>query len=248
MLSIITVTYNAEKHIERTIRSVLVQSYSDIEYIIIDGKSTDRTVEIAKKFPNFQIISEQDCGLYDAMNKGLRLATGDFVWFVNAGDEIFAPDTAQNIADALAKNPEADIIYGQSLIVDENGKPLGERHKIAPEFLTKNSFLNGLVVCHQSILVRKNIAQEYKLKYRVSADYDWVLNAVSRSKKNIYMDEYLSKFMIAGVSAVNRKKSWQERFLIMKKHFGLCKTLFAHGIIVLKYPFSRKCWINDLKI
>ncbi|MDR2684094.1 MAG: glycosyltransferase, partial [Prevotellaceae bacterium] len=101
MLSIITVTYNAEKHIERTLKSVINQTYSEIEYIIIDGKSTDKTLEKISKYKNskFKIISEHDNGLYDAMNKGLRLATGDFVWFINAGDAIFASDTTKKIAD-----------------------------------------------------------------------------------------------------------------------------------------------------
>jgi glycosyltransferase involved in cell wall biosynthesis len=226
-------------------QSVANQSFKDFEYIIIDGNSKDKTLEIINNFQslpeNFKGLCEPDSGLYDAMNKGLAMATGEFVWFINAGNAIYSPYTLEKINSEISNlKSQIDIIYGQSLIVNENGKPLGERHKIAPKILTKNSFLNGLVVCHQSILVRREIAQNYNLNYTVSADYDWVLNAFEKSQENLYIDDYLSKFMTSGISAQKRKLSWKERFKIMKNHFGLLKTLFAHILIILKYPFSRK--------
>jgi glycosyltransferase involved in cell wall biosynthesis len=243
--SIITVTYNAERFIEKTIQSVINQTYSDFEYIIVDGQSTDKTLEkiqnLKPQIPNLKLLSETDSGLYDAMNKGLALATGDFVWFINAGDEIFSDNTLQNIVNKFSiLNSPFSIIYGQSLIIDEKGNPLGERHKIAPKILSKNSFLNGLVVCHQSILVRREIASQYNLNYKVSADYDWTITAVSQSQGNLYIDDYLSKFMTSGISSIHRKRGLIERFTIMKKHFGLVRTLFSHFVIVIKYPFTRK--------
>lgn len=247
-ISVITITFNAEQFLEETMRSVLKQIYTDIEYIIVDGKSTDGTVGIIKSFEaemraksiEFRWISEPDRGLYDAMNKGLRMATGDFVWFVNAGDQIFDSTIAQKVADAIAVNEQADVVYGQTLIIDQNGIPCGERHKIAPKNLQFKSLLNGLVVCHQSILVRRSIAPNYNLQYRYSADYDWVCGVLEQSRCNVYVDGYLSKFMISGISAKNRKASWLERYRIMRRHFGLIRTLAAHFVIVLKYPFSRQ--------
>jgi len=253
-ISIITITYNAEKFLEKTILSVLHQTCKDFEHIIVDGASNDRTMEIIKNYElrikrrefievkpeQFRWVSEPDSGLYDAMNKGIDLATGDFVWFVNAGDLIYEEHTIQNIVNAYAKAPMSDIIYGQSLIIDEHGKALGERHKIAPKQLTKNDLLQGLVVCHQSILVKKTIVPKYDLKYKICADYDWTIRAVEKSKVNHYVDQYISKFLIAGVSSQQRKKAWIERFNIMKKEFGWCKTILAHLIIILKYPFTRK--------
>ena len=247
-ISVITITFNAEQFLGETMQSVLKQTYTDIEYIIVDGKSTDGTVGIIKSFEaemkaksiEFRWISEPDRGLYDAMNKGLGMATGDFVWFVNAGDQIYDSTIAQKVADAIAVNEQADVVYGQTLIIDQNGIPCGERHKIAPKNLQFKSLLNGLVVCHQSILVRRSIAPNYNLQYRYSADYDWVCGVLNQSRCNVYVDGYLSRFMISGISAKNRKASWVERYKIMCSHFGLIRTLAAHLVIVLKYPFSRQ--------
>ena len=247
-LTVITITFNAERFLRKTIQNVLAQTYLNMEYIIVDGKSTDGTVGIIKeceeefsaKGIDLKWISEPDKGLYDAMNKGLRMATGDFVWFINAGDKIYDNTTAQRVADALADNAGADVVYGQTLIIDQNDEPCGERHKIAPNNLELKHMLNGLVVCHQSIVVRKEIAPIYDLRYRYSADYDWVCGVLEQSRKNIYIDGYLSKFMQSGISAKNRKASWIERYKIMCHHFGIVRTLLAHIAIVIKYPFSRQ--------
>ena len=257
-VTVITITYNAERFLKNTIESVINQSNKEFEYLIIDGASKDGTADIirlydntlyasfeeAEKrnpvfFPQICWISESDKGLYDAMNKGLHLAKGDFVWFINAGDKIYDNTTMQKIVDTVDANPDSDVIYGQSLIINEDESVRGERHKIAPKVLTRKSLLNGLVVCHQSILVRRDIAPDYDIQYRISADYDWVCKVLAKSRQNCYIDNYISRFMIAGVSAQQRKKSWTERYHIMKKHFGLPSTLWAHLKIVAKYPFSH---------
>lgn len=254
VVSIITITYNADKVLEKTMQSVLQQKDCSIEYILVDGNSKDQTVEIIRRFEkeiaegkydcvkssDFRYVSEPDKGLYDAMNKGMLMATGDFVWFINAGDKIFSDNTVEKIETQYKLNPASDVIYGQSLMIDEDDQPLGERHKIAPANLKKKHLLNGLVVCHQSILVRKSIAPLYDLQYRISADYDWTAKVLAVSKHNLFIDDYISRFMISGLSAQHRKKSWNERFRIMKKNFGLCRTLWAHFIIIMKYPFTRK--------
>lgn len=254
MISVITITYNAEHVLEKTMQSVLMQQKCNIEYILVDGNSKDNTIDIIRKFEkdiaegkyncitssNFRYISEPDSGLYDAMNKGLQMAVGDFVWFINAGDKIYSNDTIEKIESQLKANPDADVIYGQSIMIDENDNVLGERHKIAPANLKQRHLLKGLVVCHQSILVKKTIAPLYELKYKISSDYDWTNKVLKASKCNLYIDDYISRFMIAGLSSVRRKESLKERFGIMKKHFGLIPTLFAHFVILIKYPFTRK--------
>ena len=243
MISIITITYNAEKWLERTMQSVLAQTCTDYEYIIVDGASKDGTVDIVRRLePQFKgrlsWKSEPDKGLYDAMNKGIARAKGDFLWFMNAGDEIYAPDTLTHVAAAATE--ETDIVYGKACIVNAEGLKVSEHHKVTPPNLQRKHLLNGLVVSHQAILVRCSIAGTYNKDYRICADYDWVVRAVTASRKNTYLDEYLCKFLTEGVSKKQRKRAWKERFHIMCAHFGVLRTLWAHVVIALKYPFSIK--------
>ena len=243
MISIITITYNAERWLERTTQSVLAQTCTDYEYIIVDGASKDGTVDIIKRLePQFKgrlsWKSEPDKGLYDAMNKGIERAKGDFVWFMNAGDEIYGADTLAHII--AAADAETDIIYGKACIVNAEGVKVSEHHKLTPPDLQRKHLLNGLVVSHQAIIVRKSIAGKYDTNYRICADYDWVVRAVSTSRRNVYLDEYLCKFLTEGVSQKQRKRAWKERFRIMCEHFGWPQTLWAHFLIALRYPFSIK--------
>ena len=123
VLSVITIVYNNVRDIERTMLSVLNQTYHAIEYIVIDGASTDGTLDIIKQYKNriTKLISEKDKGIYDAMNKGLAIATGDYVIFMNSGDEFYATDT---VAKVFASAPDADIYYGETeMIDDERRKP-----------------------------------------------------------------------------------------------------------------------------
>jgi glycosyltransferase involved in cell wall biosynthesis len=252
-ISIISVTFNAGQFLEKTILSILNQDCSDFEYIIIDGNSTDNTLDIIQNHESkisqgeytlgpehFHWMSEADKGLYDAMNKGLKMAKGEYVWFINAGDKIHSNNTLHGIIECLNQNPSCDVLYGKSLMIDQEDKILGNMRKTAPKGLTKKSLLKGLVVCHQAILVKKEITPFYNLQYRIASDYDWVINILGISQQNIYIDNYLSNYMVSGISSKNETKAWKERFLIMKKHFGLCSTLWAHFIIILKYPFTRK--------
>ena len=252
-LSIITVTFNAALTLEKTMLSVLEQSCHDYEYLIVDGGSQDGTLEVLNqmmervKVGEFGIqpeqlrwISEPDKGLYDAMNKGMGLARGAFVWFINSGDKIYSIDTVRQVVEALGNEPDADVVYGQSIIVDENDQILGERHRIAPAKLTKKSLLDGLVVCHQSVVVRRTMAPAYNLDYKLTSDYDWMCRVLDVSRKNVYIDAYLSKFQSAGLSSQKRKQSLKERFVIMKRHFGLLPTLWSHLLILLKYPFVTR--------
>jgi glycosyltransferase involved in cell wall biosynthesis len=258
-VTVITITYNAERFLKSTIESVVNQSCKDFEYLVIDGDSKDGTRDIICQYSNCHYasyedamhrkgevnglihwISEPDKGLYDAMNKGIHLAKGDFVWFINAGDKIFDDETMQTVVNVIDRDSDCDVVYGQSIIIDEGGNVKGERHKIAPANLCKKSLLNGLVVCHQSILVRREIAPDYDLQYCISSDYDWVCNVLGESRRNSYIDDYISCFMTDGLSSKHRKKAWWERYLIMKKHFGFLATFWAHVKIVVKYPLSRK--------
>ena len=150
--SIITVTYNAEAVLEDTILSVISQTYHHIEYIIIDGASKDRTLSIAERYRDriTQIVSEPDKGLYDAMNKGINLATGDYLCFLNAGDSFHEDDTLQQMVHTLGIGELPDVIYGETALVNKERHFLRMRRLSAPEVLTWKSFKQGMLVCHQA--------------------------------------------------------------------------------------------------
>ena len=167
-ISIITVVYNAVGLLERTINSVLAQTYPHIEYIIIDGASTDGTLSIIEKYRTkiHTIISEKDKGIYDAMNKGLHNATGGYVLFLNAGDELYSTTTLQEI---FSLSPNADVYYGNTKVIDELGKELGNRRHTPPKQLTWTSLKYGMCVSHQSFIAKRTLCDDYNLQYRIAA-------------------------------------------------------------------------------
>ena len=240
--TIITVTYNASRWLERTILSILSQSYPNIEYIIIDGASTDGTIDIIKQYaPGISFwISEPDEGIYSAMNKGLHHATGDYVCFINAGDTLSNADTLQRIAMKIGKKKQLpDILYGETAIVDENGKRLGMRRLKTPKKLTWKSFRMGMLICHQSFIVKREIAPEYDLAYRLSADYDWCIRCLKQAT-NIYNTHLiLSHFLEAGISTTQRKASLKERYAIMCKYYGKFATVLLHVWFALRFYWAK---------
>lgn len=229
LISVITVTYNAESTLPPTLRSVEAQTFGDFEYIVIDGASKDSTVALARACPKAQVFSEPDRGLYDAMNKGLHHARGRYVLFLNSGDSLFDANTLQTYADAIAAAPvEPGIVYGQTRLVDADRRYVGERHLLAPENLTFRSFLNGMEVCHQAMLVRRDLAPDYDLNYRYSADYDWACKILKRSPLNVYIPGYVADYLSEGMTTANRRASLLERFRSMRSHYGLLPTLRTH--------------------
>ena len=240
--SIITVTYNAASVIVPTLESVRAQTYSNYEYILVDGGSKDDTVAIAKAsgIEFAHIISERDKGIYDAMNKGIALATGDYLCFLNAGDAFYAPDTLQTIADAIADEKELpDVLYGETAEVDENRNFVRMRRLQAPERLDWRSFRNGMLVCHQAFYARREIAPMYDLKYRLSADVDWCIKVMKRSKKMVNVNATVVNYLQNGISLQYHRKSLMERFNIMSKHYGLLPTVGRHIWFVVRAIVKR---------
>ncbi len=171
-VSVITVVWNGAAELEKTLSNLtaLECSAAELELVVIDGGSTDGTREVMERFGNRIAygVSEPDGGLYDAMNKGIRAATGDYLWFVNAGDTVWERDALTRIFGAGLPTG-ADIYYGETLVTDEAGRPLGLRKKPLPHRgLTWRSLERGMVVCHQSFLVRRAIAPLYDTeRYRL---------------------------------------------------------------------------------
>lgn len=230
LFSIITITYNAASTIPATLRSVEEQTCKLYEYIVIDGASTDNTVNLAKDaaIDNMTIISERDRGLYDAMNKGLGLAKGDYVIFLNAGDSFHSQNTLQLIADTVMDNDYPGIVYGQTQIVDASRHRLGDRHLKAPSVLTLDSFKDGMVVCHQAFIVLRKLVDNYDTRYRYSADFEWCIRCLQRSHRNCYIDRILIDYLFEGVTTANHKASLWERFKIMCHYFGVLPTVGRH--------------------
>ena len=249
-ITIITVTYQAAAVLQRTLDSVSRQTYQDIEHLIIDGASKDDTVKIAKayqeKVPYPVIIqSEPDHGLYDAMNKGLHKATGDYLVFLNAGDTLHADDTLSTLNSQLSTlNPQSPaVIYGDTAIVDSEGKFLHLRRLRPPKQLTWRSFKQGMLVCHQAFYVRTDIAQQedYDLRYRHSADVDWCIRVMKRAEEMrlplVNTNTILADFMEGGNTTQNHRASLKERYQVMCHHYGKASTIVMHAWFLVRQLF-----------
>lgn len=231
LISVITITFNAAETLPPTMESVTAQTFRDFEHLIVDGASTDDTIVVARHMGmrGLRIISEPDDGLYDAMNKGLKMARGRYVIFLNSGDRFHSADTLQAYANAIEKhNP--DIVYGDTDIVDPEGKRIGPRHLSVPEILTVDSYSGGMLICHQAFMVRKDIAPLYDTDYRFSADYDWCIRCIkaSRAGDRINLHRVTIDYLTDGLTDKNKKASLVERFRIMSAHYGSMKAIAAH--------------------
>lgn len=230
LISIITITFNAAEQLPPTMESVAAQTCREFEHIIIDGASKDSTLQVARELARhpLRILSEPDKGLYDAMNKGLRMAQGDYVLFLNAGDAFHDNKVLSEYAEAAKRN--ADIIYADTVIVGADRKFISKRHLSAPELLTFQSFSKGMLVCHQAFMVKRSLAPLYDTSYRFSADYDWTVKCLRKSKpgKCINLHRVAIDYLSDGMTDNNKIKSLRERFDIMCRHYGTAATLAKH--------------------
>ena len=221
--SIITVTYNL---------SVRQQTYRHFEHLIIDGASKDNTLYIIYKYKDdtIKVFSEPDKGLYDAMNKGIRMASCDYLCFLNAGDTFHEVDTLEKIANTISTTPHGlpSILYGETAIVNAERQFLHMRRHKAPDVLTWKSFQQGMLVCHQAFLVKRTLAEPYNLQYKYSSDFDWCIRMMKKadviSNTHLILIDYLDE----GMTTRHHKESLIERLRIMAKHYGWCKTLIMH--------------------
>lgn len=226
--SIITVCFNAEKVIRPTMESVLKQDYENFEYIIVDGASTDGTVAViqehARKDARIQWRSEPDSGVFNAMNKGIQRAQGDFLLFLNAGDEFHSADILQRAAE-IAEG--ADVIIGDVAFKRENGLskhvyPVGE------ELL--NNLKKGESVCHQVVFAAKDTLTEgFDERYTTCADYDWICRQVNADKKIVKLNAVVVDYDISGITFQTKyqKIHWKEYFEVIGKNFP--RTGFPYG-------------------
>ena len=253
--TVVTITYNAETVVGRTLESVLRQTYTDVEHLIIDGASTDGTLSVAEDYKRRSdesecghkviVKSEPDSGIYDAMNKGLTQVSGDYVVFMNAGDFFPADDTLENIAHQCRLNsmPTAElpaVLYGNTDIVDGEGRFLHHRRLQPPPQLTWRSFRQGMLVCHQAFYARADIAKnlQYDTRYRYSADVDWCIRVMREGERaglSLYnINMVVANYTEEGETTRHHRKSLMERFQVMRRHYGLFTTMVMHAWFVLR--------------
>ncbi|WP_449023230.1 glycosyltransferase family 2 protein [Prevotella pallens] len=256
--SVVTITYNAADVLKPTLDSVLRQSFPTIEHIIVDGASTDNTLAIANAYKELsdsaenghivRIKSEPDKGLYDAMNKGLARANGDYVVFLNAGDCFPTADTIEKVALAAEvgdgeKRPV--VVYGDTDIIDEKGNFLYHRRLQPPEKLTWRSFRDGMLVCHQAFYARLDIAKKipFNTHFRYSADIDWCIKIMREGEKeglllrNVHA--VIANYLEEGQTTKHHRASLYERFRVMCKHYGVFPTIAKHAWFVVRL-FTKK--------
>ena len=239
LFSIITVTFNAQNTIKRTLESAAQQTFRNFQHIIIDGASKDNTLLLAEKYKNenndidVKILSEPDKGIYDAMNKGIKMADGKYLCFLNAGDKFHNKDVLKILALTIEKQQSLPtVVYGDTDIVDDNGNFIRHRRLQPPAKLSYKSFKSGMLVCHQSFYALRDIAPLYDIKYRFSADFDWCINVIKVAEKNnlpmVNANAILTDYLQEGMTTKNHKASLKERFNIMAKHYGLGQTIIQH--------------------
>lgn len=198
-ISVVTVSYNTRNCIEKTILSVINQTYPHIEYLIIDGGSTDGTQEIVQRYDNHiaYFVSERDRGLYDGMNKGIAAATGDYLLFMNADDVFADNEVVEKIALFIGKHPEADVVYGNSEQILEYGT-----YEVRP----KVAYINHkMAISHQATFVKLSLLQShpFNLKYRYAADFEQLSSLYLDGHKFVYIDLQVARVEMTGGTTYN---------------------------------------------
>ncbi len=243
VISVITVVLNAKRDFEQTAESVRAQTYPHLEWVVVDGVSNDGTLEAIDANSDIigQFVSERDKGFYDAMNKGLRLATGEYVVYINAGDELYAPETLEKVVAEHGAEP--DVYYGDTVLTDasQDYAVIGPRdHKLLPPSLTYRNFRYGSVVCHQSFIARRSLCPEYDLNYPGSADIDWSIKVLKRAKRIHNTGLIISKYLVGGLSHKHRWRYMKERFWIGVQHYGFLRTVWDNTVMVAAHLVGKK--------
>ena len=255
-ITYVTITYNAANVLQRTLDSILRQDYPEIVHLIIDGASTDATLQLvddyiersnaAENGHRIQVTSEPDNGIYDAMNKGLRSIEGDYVCFLNAGDFLPAADTVSKIVAAVECTPDSmpAVLYGDTDIVDGEGRFLHHRRLAPPEQLSWKSFRQGMLVCHQAFYARTDfaIATPYDQRYRYSADVDWCIRVMkAAAKENVPMLNLrmvVVNYTQEGQTTLHHRESLWERYHVMEHHYGRVQTFLLHCWFAVRSLFK----------
>lgn len=230
LVSIITVVYNGAEALEKTILSIINQTYTNIEFIIIDGGSTDNTIEIIKKYEQSisYWVSEKDKGIYDAMNKGIERATGSWINFMNVGDHFYDENVISDVFSV--DRSEYDFIYGDTEVKSSYKEPSIEKPGDKRNFWRK-------IIRHQSIFSKADLNKKYpfKTQYRVSADFDFIYQMFFYQFRTLYVNRVISSFDLIGFSHENRYIGFRENRKIAFAYKGnkmLSFKVYMHYIYI----------------
>jgi glycosyltransferase involved in cell wall biosynthesis len=252
--SIITVVYNDAVNLEKTIKSVISQTYRNFEYIVIDGGSKDNTLDIIKKYQQHISLwkSEPDKGIYDAMNKGILCAKGEFINFLNAGDTYYSPEVLEWVADEHIKHSSAEIIYGQAVRLSSETSQL--KFVKGGKITTANLF-TSTPFCHQAIFYKTSTFREigpYDYSYKVTADYQWLIryyNSRQHLDKIHFIASNVVEYVEGGYSFKNIHKAAREKLKIAQNDFS--KSHRTVGILFFSCFYIKAYlieWLHKLHI
>ena len=241
LISVITVVYNGEKYLEETIQSVINQTYDNVEYIIIDGGSTDGTLDIIKKYEDKidYWVSERDEGIYDAMNKGITLANGEWLNFMNAGDKFYNQSIIMEIFKTVQ---DYDLIYGPIELIGDIKKPI---QVIPKKFNLFNLlFWNTGTVCHQTMFVRSRIIERYSLLYGLKAELDWYFMLEKKVHTYKIVQTPIAYYRLGGLSSNSYISNIKETLIVIFSNYNILGMI---SLPFLAYTFF-KGYINNLKL
>jgi glycosyltransferase involved in cell wall biosynthesis len=245
LFSIITVTYNSKDVLEKTVESVKDQSCKDYEYIVIDGKSTDGTIDVIKNYEN-EIdywVSEEDKGIYDAMNKGIKNSSGQLIFFLNAGDTFYDKEVLQDVKDFYLKNNKPECLYGGINYINPF-KEVGYE-EVIKEKITLTKIKKGKMIRHQSLFVNKSTFDKvgyFDLSYGLGGDYEFECRLFGDEIECIYFDRVVTNFYGGGAGG-DLFNSYKTKGRIIREKFGkfyYIKYLLVRGLYVLAIIVLRK--------
>lgn len=223
LISIVSIALNNLKGLQKTYKSIENQTFKGFEWVVIDGVSDDGTREWLTKTPEIGLdscwISEKDQGIYDAMNKGIDQAEGQYILFLNAGDELAGPNVLQTLSQKIKSSNNPDFVYGDAYEEGQNGQKLYKKARHA------SKIASGMITHHQAMLYRRSVIgkDRYDLSYQLAADYDFTARFLKRAKTDLYCDKALCVFEAGGISQKNAKTARGEEFQI-RQVLELCSA------------------------
>ncbi|MBX2842598.1 MAG: glycosyltransferase [Flammeovirgaceae bacterium] len=228
-VTVITIVYNEVRNLEKTIKSVLSQTYSNLEYLVIDGGSTDGSIQVIKNFEDKIDFwqSESDNGVFDAMNKGIKKASGDYVNFMNAGDSFFNCNIIEDVFNL--NHNSADFIYGDHEVIYDTFKK--EKKALPTYYLWKH-----MIFSHQSLFVKTLLLKEnpFDLSFKIAADFNFIFNSFIEGKTFFNTELKIAIYAAGGKSESGVIQAYKENWKVVKKHRKSLKVRFFHFQLITK--------------